>query len=241
MQPRAPRVFQAESNPRARERPVTTTGTLAPMLRPEVVLASASPRRRDLLAALGVPALVRSADVDESALENEAPEELVARLARAKAEAVAARLEAGRRGPGDGNGGTELGPAESPALVIAADTVVVLDDEVLGKPVDVAESRAFVGRLAGRSHVVLTGHCLRLGTARAERVQRTVVTFRQLDADEIERYVASREGDDKAGAYAIQGRGAGLVERVEGCYSNVVGLSLPTVISLARSLGVSLG
>ena len=205
------------------------------MALPEVVLASASPRRRELLATIGVDARVRPADVDESPMNGEAPAALVERLARAKAAAVQAQL-ASPGGPRPEPGSDEAGP-----LVIAADTVVVLDGEVLGKPVDAAESRAFIERLAGRSHLVLTGHCLRRGADEVTHVERTRVTFRPLDTDDVSVYVASAEGADKAGAYAIQGRGAGLVERIEGCYSNVVGLSLPTVIALARSLGVRLG
>jgi len=198
------------------------------MLLADVVLASASPRRRDLLATIGVQARVLPADVDETPLPGEGAEALVARLAAAKAEAVSARLRVAAE------------PAASP-LVIAADTVVVLGDHVLGKPADASQARAFIERLAGRSHLVLTGHCLRRDDALAARVACTQVTFRALDDDEVARYVAGGEGVDKAGAYAIQGRGAGLVARIEGCYSNVVGLSLPTVITLARSLGVRLG
>jgi septum formation protein len=191
---------------------------------PDVVLASASPRRRALLAAIGVDARVIPADIDETAIAGEVAEAMVARLAAAKAAAVVARLAA----------------ADGP-LVIAADTVVVVDGEMLGKPADAAEAGAFLERLGGRSHTVLTGHCLRLGAAAASRVRRTDVTFRTLDDADVRRYVASGEGRDKAGGYAIQGRGAGLVEAIDGCYSNVVGLSLPTVIALARSLGVRLG
>ncbi|TVR86494.1 MAG: septum formation protein Maf [Trueperaceae bacterium] len=200
----------------------------------DVVLASASPRRRDLLAALGVAVTVMAADVDERALPGEPPPALVARLAAAKAGAVQARLAALRGAAADGPDGAD-------PLVIAADTVVVVDGEVLGKPADAAERRAFIERLAGRSHVVLSGHCLWRGQDTRAHVERTVVTFRSLDERDVAAYVASGEGDDKAGAYAIQGRGAGLVERIEGCYSNVVGLSLPTVITLARALGVRLG
>lgn len=202
------------------------------MLLADVVLASASPRRRELLAAIGVRARVLPADVDEAPLPDEGAEALVARLAAAKAEAVAARLRAVAEPAG--------GPVAAP-LVIAADTVVVLGDHVLGKPADADEARAFIERLAGCTHLVLTGHCLRRDDALAARVVHTRVTFRALDADEVTRYVASGEGSDKAGAYAIQGRGAGLVVGIEGCYSNVVGLSLPTVITLARGLGVRLG
>lgn len=197
------------------------------MRAPDVVLASASPRRRDLLAALGVAARVIAADVDEAPLPGEAPLALVRRLACAKADAVRAGLDAGDAG--------------AAPLVIAADTIVVLGDEVLGKPRDRDEAAAHVRRLAGRRHEVLTGHCLLRGDRVAQHVERTLVTFRSLDADEVRRYVASGEGDDKAGAYAVQGRGVTLVERIEGCYSNVVGLSVPTVVRLARSLGVRLG
>ena len=204
---------------------------------PEVVLASASPRRRELLAAIGVHARVVPADVDESPWNGETPSGLVERLARAKAAAVQTRMAP----PALGSPHADGRERDAVPLVIAADTVVVIDAVVLGKPADAAESRAFIERLAGRSHLVLTGHCLRRGAAEATRVERTTVTFRPLDDDDVTAYVASAEGVDKAGAYAIQGRGAGLVERIEGCYSNVVGLSLPTVIALARSLGVRLG
>ena len=201
-------------------------GRLAPMLAP-VVLASASPRRRDLLAALGVTARVIAADVDETALPDEAPRDMVTRLAGAKAAAVEAAL-------------APSGADDAP-LVIAADTVVVVDGAVLGKPVDRADATAHLGRLAGRTHEVLTGHCLRRAGRVELHVERTLVTFRALGCNEVARYVDSGEGDDKAGAYAIQGRGVSLIERVEGCFSNVVGLSLPSVVRLARELGVRLG
>jgi septum formation protein len=197
------------------------------MLPTTIVLASASPRRRELLATLGVCPLVCSADVDETVLPGEPAEALVARLAAAKAAAIAGRYE--------GDGGRGGAP-----LVIAADTEVVIDGEILGKPHGRGEARAFIERLSGRSHLVLTGHCLRRGGETASRVVSTVVTFRALDEEDVRSYVASGEGEDKAGGYAIQGRGAGLVAGIEGCYSNVVGLSLPTVIELSRSLGVRL-
>lgn len=204
------------------------------MVAPDVVLASASPRRRELLAALGLTPRVMAADVDETPLPDEAPRELVARLADAKARAVAARLTASPGASGDA--GEDTLP-----LVIAADTVVVIDGVVLGKPSDRHEAAAHVARLAGRTHEVYSGHCLRRADGVALHVERTLVTFRALSRDEIERYAASGEGDDKAGAYAVQGRGVALVERIEGCYSNVVGLSLPSVVRLARALGVDLG
>ena len=144
----------------------------------------------------------------------------MARLSAAKAEAVA-------------NEGLE-------ALVIAADTVVVRDGEILGKPVDDAENREFLDRLEGKTHEVYTGHALRLAGRAADEVVSTRVTFRSLPPGQIERYVASGEGLDKAGGYAIQGRGAMLVPHIDGCYFNVVGLSLATVVTLAGELGVEL-
>jgi septum formation protein len=187
---------------------------------PLLVLASGSPRRRELLAALGLRFEVLPADIDESPLPDEDPEPLVERLSWAKAGHVA-----------DGR---------QDALVIAADTVVVCDGEILGKPADAGENRRFLERLAGRTHQVYTGHCLRRGGLSAGRVCRTDVTFRPLTGSEIDRYVATGEGLDKAGGYGIQGRGAALVPRVEGCYFNVVGLSLAAVVELAAELGAVL-
>lgn len=186
----------------------------------DILLASASPRRRELLAGLGLNVKTHATDIDEAVGEGEDAQALVSRLAASKAAVVGAR--------------------QSGSLVIAGDTVVVIDDEILNKPADAAENRAYLARLAGRTHEVYTGHALRIGERSDDVVVRTLVTFRQLDAEEIDNYVASGEGLDKAGGYAIQGRGAALVERIEGCYSNVVGLSLPTVVESARRLGVKL-
>lgn len=185
-----------------------------------IVLASASPRRRELLAGLGLDFDVDPADIDETAAAGEAPTALVERLAGGKAAAVAARHQQ--------------------ALVIAADTVVVLAGEVLGKPRDVAENRSFIERLAGRTHQVFTGHALQLEGRCESQVRRTDVRFRALEAAEIDRYLATGEGLDKAGGYAIQGHGAALVPHLHGCYFNVVGLSLATVVACARRLGVAL-
>jgi len=186
----------------------------------DILLASASPRRRELLAGLGLNVQTHATNIDESVGEGEDAEALVARLAASKAAVVGAR--------------------QSGSLVIAADTVVVLDGEILNKPADAEQNRAFITRLAGRTHDVFTGHALRLAARSEDVVVRTLVTFRQLEADEIEGYVLSGEGLDKAGGYAIQGRGAALVARLDGCYSNVVGLSLPAVVESARRLGVRL-
>jgi septum formation protein len=187
-----------------------------------VLLASASPRRRELLESLGLHPRVFVPDVDETPQLGETPEGMVLRLARAKALSVA-RAEPGYAG-----------------LVIAADTTVVVAGESLGKPRDDAEAVDFLRRLAGRDHWVHTGHALRRGDREVSVIRSTRVRFRPLSEGEIARYVATGEGRDKAGAYAIQGIGAMLVEGIEGCYGAVVGLSLPTVISAARELGVDL-
>ena len=200
-----------------REQRVRLRSVSAP---PPIVLASGSPRRRDLLAGLGLTFEVCPADVDETPRAGEAPAELVARLSSDKASVIAV--------------------ARPEALVIAADTVVVLADEVLSKPGDAAENRAFLSRLSGRSHHVLTGHTLMLAGRTVQRLCRTEVAFRPLADDEMERYVASGEGLDKAGGYGIQGLGAALVPRIDGCYFNVVGLSVATLVTGARELGVAL-
>lgn len=196
--------------------------------RPPLVLASSSPRRRQMLGALGLDFEVRPAEIDETPRPGEAAEPYVARLAREKA-ATAAR-------PGE--------------LVLAADTVVVLDGELLGKPADPAEARAMLRRLAGRDHVVHTGvELLDTGAGdeggganprRAAAIATTRVEIAPLDDAAIAWYVASGEPLDKAGAYGIQNLGALFVEAVDGNYTNVVGLPLPTVYRLFRELGIDL-
>ena len=186
----------------------------------KLVLASASPRRRELLAGLGVEFTVQSADIDESVLPGERPEALVGRLSTAKAETVA---------------------AEYPdAFVIAADTVVVLDEDILGKPKDKTENERFIRRLANRTHEVYTGHALFYRGRLDLTVKCTEVTFRALSDDEVHAYVATGEGLDKAGGYAIQGYGAALIPHIKGCYFNVVGLSVATLAERAKVLGVRL-
>jgi len=187
-----------------------------------IVLASGSPRREELLRALGLRFEVLPVDIDETPNEGEAADPLVRRLSRCK---VAAALDL--RGD-DGS------------LVVAADTVVVVDGAVLNKPADPEENRAFLRRLAGRAHHVLTGHTLLVGGRRETVVVDTEVRMRALDDGEIERYVASGEGSDKAGGYAIQGRGSALIGGLVGCYFNVVGLSVPTLVEAAARLGVRL-
>jgi len=186
---------------------------------PRLVLASASPRRRELLATLGVVFEVRPSDVDETPRPGEPAEALAIRLALAKARAVA----------GEGE------------LVLGADTVVALGDEPLGKPEDAAAARAMLARLSGRSHRVWTGVALvehgpgRLRTAAGAAA--TAVEFRPLAAAEIDAYVATGEPLDRAGAYAIQGGAAGFATRLEGSWSNVVGLPLETLPGLFARLG----
>ena len=189
-----------------------------------IVLASGSPRRKELLAGLGVAFEVDVPDVDEARRPGEDAAAMVLRLARSKAAAVAERRA---------DVGIET-------LVIAADTTVVVDGAVLEKPRDVAEAAVFVARLAGRFHEVHTGHALRRGDRELAEVRTTRVRFRPLDDDEVDAYAATGEGLDKAGGYAIQGRGAALVEGIEGCYGTVVGLSLPWLVVAARRLGVRL-
>ena len=176
-----------------------------------LVLASASPRRQQLLAWLGVPYHVLPAEVDERPLAGEAAGDLVLHLARAKAAAVAVRR-----------------PAD---WVLAADTIVELDGVMLGKPADAADAARMLGQLAGREHRVATGFALAQpgGGQRTAEMVLTRVRFRPLDERAIERYVASGEGEDKAGSYAVQGFGAGLIERIDGSFSNVIGLPLVEV------------
>ncbi len=173
-----------------------------PALPLKLVLASASPRRKELLETAGLVFDVRPADVDESQVAGESPADYVRRLAEEKAAAV--------RRPGE--------------LTLGADTTVVLDAETLGKPADDADARAMLQRLAGRSHDVLTGWCLFAGDQSQSGVETTRVFFTAMTADQIDRYVRSGEPLDKAGAYGIQGLASKFVERIEGCYSNVVGL-----------------
>ena len=187
-----------------------------PRLPEQLVLASASPRRRDLLASLQLDFEVRSAEIDESALTDELPEDHVLRLARAKAQAVAR--------PGE--------------LVLAADTVVVLEDHILGKPADPADAHQMLSSLTGREHDVYTGVALFEPDrdALVSATDRSEVRIAALDKDEISWYVSTGEPLDKAGSYAIQGLGALFVERVVGNYTNVVGLPLPLTRSLFQQL-----
>jgi len=186
-----------------------------------LLLASRSPRRAELLRTLDVAFAVIDVEVDESPWPRESPAAYVRRLARMKAEAGRAAA------------------ADCMLPVLAADTTVVLDEAILGKPRDADDARAMLARLAGRQHEVLTGVALidRSG-AIEDLVVVTRVIFRALDARSVAAYVASGEAADKAGAYGIQGLGGALVERIEGSYSNVVGLPLTETLTLLDAAGV---
>jgi septum formation protein len=190
-----------------------------------LLLGSASPRRREILATLGLPLLVAAAAVDETPLPAEPPLAYLLRIAADKLAAVARLPEAARAG-----------------ALLVADTTVILDDRPLGKPADESEARAMLRALSGRAHHVSTCFAISAPDAPALAVHRETVTsrvvFRALDDDEIAAYAATGEGLDKAGAYAIQGIGAFAVARVEGSYSNVVGLPACEVVAALRSTGL---
>ena len=179
-----------------------------------LILASASPRRAELLRAAGYEFEIVVADVDERVRDGEPPAEYVRRLAAEKSSAVMA----------------------ADAIILGADTTVVVDDEILGKPRDDDEAAAMLRRLAGRHHEVLTGVSIRQGAHEVGRVESTAVWFSVLTKEDIAWYVASGEGRDKAGAYAIQGLASRFIPRIEGSYANVVGLPVAVVAELLRSV-----
>ncbi len=180
----------------------------------QIVLASGSPRRRELLGMLGYQFEILPADADESIPAGTPENEITAILSRRKADAVAL-----------------LRPGK---LIVAADTIVVFDGTVLGKPKDSADYERMIRMLSGRTHHVYTGVTLILGDKIRTEVCDTAVTFAELTEDEISAYVASGEGLDKAGAYGAQGLGARLIEKIEGDFFNVVGLPLRTLSVMLR-------
>lgn len=186
---------------------------------PRLILASSSPRRAEVLRNAGFVFEVVPSTADEAEGEKGNPAALAERLARRKAEEVAARFA-----------------AQDGVVVLGADTVVVVDDALLGKPASAEEAIAMLSRLSGRAHEVITGVALAAPgtTRRALAHEMTRVFFRPLTRQEIEAYVATGEPMDKAGAYAVQGQGARLVTRVEGCYFNVMGLPVALVDRLLR-------
>lgn len=186
-----------------------------------IILASTSPRRRELLESIGLQFEVRTSEVPEERKPGEPVRSYVERLAGEKAMAVARDLE--------------------DAWIIAADTVVHIDELVLEKPSNRDEAIAMLGKLAGRTHAVFSGVALVNRSARQSLIEsvRTEVTIMPLERALIEWYVDTGEPTDKAGAYAIQGQGAMLVERIDGSYTNVVGLPLPTLFRMMTSVGIS--
>jgi len=180
-----------------------------------IVLASQSPRRSEILRQAGIPFVAKPANVDEAARPGESPEDYVKRVARDKAMAAVTAPE---------------------EIVLGADTVVVIDGEILGKPAGSADAARMLGLLAGREHQVLTGICLRRGVEIVIDCASTRVWFRPLTREEIAEYVASGEPRDKAGAYAIQGLASKFIERIEGSYTNVVGLPIELVQQVLRKL-----
>jgi septum formation protein len=183
-----------------------------------IILASASPRRRELLALVGIAHEVVPADIDETPFDHESPAAYCERLAREKALAVAHRFP--------------------DAATIGSDTTVVIGGALLGKPDDEADARRMLRLLAGRTHTVHTAVAVARGDALVSAVEDVAVTFRPLDDDEIAAYVATREPMDKAGSYGIQGYGATIVERIDGDYFAVMGLPLVRLVGLLGRVGV---
>ena len=184
----------------------------------KVVLASSSPRRRELLNLIGIAHEVRPANLDESMRPRETPRRHAERLARDKASAVAKR--------------------DPDLITIAADTIVVINRKVLGKPADKEDAARMLAMLSGREHTVITAVAVSRGKKLRSAIEEVKVKFRRLREEEIEAYIATGEPMDKAGAYGIQGFGATIVERVEGDYFAVMGLPLVRLIGLMRDVGV---
>ena len=188
-----------------------------------IYLASASPRRREILVSLGFQPVLLTAEIDETALPGEAVADYVARMARQKN--AAARQLAAQRG---------LALAQP---LLSADTVVALDNAILGKPRDAAHARELLESLSGREHQVWTAVCVSLGGQTLEAAQRSDVRFKELSAQEIAAYIASGEPLDKAGAYGIQGIGGVFVAHLSGSFSGVMGLPVFETVRLLRQLG----
>ena len=189
----------------------------------KIILASSSPRRAEILHNAGIPFEICATQIDEATLPGETAHAMVARLAEAKARAATEQLDS----------------RASDSIVVGADTTVELNDEILGKPSDSENAREMLAKLSGRTHRVLTGiFLLRLpGLSTRAAVECSRVTFASLSEKEIDAYVATREPLGKAGAYAIQGFAGRYIPKIEGSYSNVVGLPLAKLYALLRELG----
>lgn len=197
---------------------------MARLADPDLVLASASPRRRELLERLGLVLEVIPADVDEAALAGELAIDYVRRIAVAKCDKVFEGLAPG-------------GDDDSKLAVLGADTTVVVDQTILGKPADADDARAMLARLAGRRHEVITGTSVRFGARRTERTVTTLVAMRALQPTELDAYVACGEWRGKAGGYAVQGIAAAFVTDLRGSVTNVIGLPVAEVIADLLALG----
>ena len=181
----------------------------------KIILASGSPRRRELLKELGLDFEIYKPDVDETILKNELPEDLCLRLSRLKAQTGAKKF--------------------TNSIIIAADTIVVIDGKILGKPHNRQDAFRMLKILQGREHEVITGVSVALNEKIISHAEHTKVKFTNLNDDEIREYVSTGECDDKAGAYAIQGRGAALIEGINGDYFNVVGLPLCSLSKILKN------
>lgn len=193
---------------------------------PKLILASASPRRLDLLSGLKLDFQVIASNVDESIHDGAHPRETVLELAERKARFVAENLDTASQ--------------DDSCVVLGADTIVVIDTEILGKPCDEDDAREMLAKLSGREHVVYTG--VALVCLPSNKIFSDVVTskvrFKILDKREIDALIASGETMDKAGAYALQGMAAAFVERIDGCVTNIIGLPLTTTTNLLRQAGI---
>lgn len=199
--------------------PITGPEIVARTALPSLHLASSSPRRQEILRALGLDFTVEAAEVEERRLSDESPQQMVLRLAADKA--LAARVDTGR-------------------FVIGSDTAVVLDDDVLGKPGDRDDALRMLLKLSGRCHSVLTGVALLGPDGMQTALSRTDVFFREISRDEAIAYWHSGEPRDKAGAYGIQGRGGAFVESINGSYSGVVGLPVYETVRLLQNVGIDI-
>jgi len=207
-----------------------------------LILASASPRRADLLRAAGFTFETVVADVDEAVRAGESPALYVRRLAAEKSAAAQSSYAASafrRTSAAGGESPAKAGRHVTPdgPIILAADTTVVVDNQILGKPRDDAEAIGMLERLSGRRHDVLTGVSIRRNAFEVGRVETTAVFFAVLSPDDLAWYVGSGEGRDKAGGYAIQGLASRFVTRIEGSYSNVVGLPVAAVVELLTEAG----